>query len=99
MEETILNYRKICKQVLDFDNAIRFAGVAAVDGNIVAAEYRKGLTPLLTMKDAETSIMQSLIRRGIRKTLQAKLGRTIFAFTEYEKVKRATFVMYDITTA
>lgn len=74
---------------------IRFAGVATLEGEIAAAEYREGLKPLLTVHESELSIMHSLIRTNMRKTFEPKLGKTIYSFTEYENVKRATIVMYS----
>lgn len=74
---------------------IRFARVATLDGKIVAAEYREGVTLLLSTQESELSIMQSLIRMNIRKTLEPKLSKTIYSFTEYKNVKRATIVIYD----
>lgn len=91
-----MNYISLCLGILDLDNAIRFAGIASIDnGTILAAEYRLGVKPLLTIKESELSIMQSLIRMSTRKTLEQKLGKTVYATAFYEKVKRATIVMYN----
>jgi len=42
--------------------------------------------------------MQSLIKINMNKTLEPKLGKTIYTFAEYQKVKRATFVLYSRQT-
>ena len=39
--------------------------------------------------------MQSIIRMGTRKVLEEKVGKTIYAFALYEKVKRATMPLGD----
>jgi hypothetical protein len=94
-----VNYISLCLNILELDNAIRFAGVASFDnGNILAAEYKRGVTPLLSIKESELSIVQSLIRMGTRKTLEEKLGKTIYSLTVYQKIKRATIVMYNEST-
>lgn len=85
----------VCKKIIALDNTIRFAGVASTKGKILAAEYREGLTPLLSRADSELSIMQSVIRMGTRMTLEEKLGKTIYTFTVYQKVKRASIMTYD----
>jgi hypothetical protein len=90
-----LNYREMCVGILELDRGIRFAGIATMEGKIVAAEYRDGLEPLLTKEESELSIMQSLIRMSTRRTLEAKLGKTIYAFAVYQKIKRATIMMYN----
>ncbi len=81
---------ELCSRVLALDSSIRFAGLANMFGKIVASEYRKGIMPLLTKEESELSVTQSILRMGTRSTLEAKLGRTIFAFAMYERVKRAT---------
>jgi hypothetical protein len=89
-----MNSLSICSAILELDNAIRFAGIASqVSGKILAAKYREGVTPHLTIKESELSIMQSLIRMSTRKALEQKLGNTIYSATVYEKVKRASIVI------
>ncbi len=78
----------LCKKILSIDKGIRFAGVTDKSGQMVAYEYRKGLTPLLTRQESEQSAVQSIIRMSTRKTLENKLGNTIYAMAVYEKVKR-----------
>lgn len=87
-------YGMLCKQILALDHTIRFAGVADRFGKIIAYQYREGLLPLLDTKDSERSIMQSAIRMSTRRTLEEKLGKTVYAFTMYEKVKRVTIPMH-----
>lgn len=81
-----------CREILCLDAGIRFAGVADRIGRLVAAEYRPDLKkkPLLTKEESELSAIQSILRMGTRATLEGKLGRVVYAFTQYEKVKRAT---------
>ena len=89
-----MNFLSICSAILDLDHAIRFAGIASQSsGKILAAKYREGVRPHLTMKESELSVMQSLIRMSMRKTFEQKLGKPIYSATVYEKVKRATIVM------
>jgi hypothetical protein len=86
---------KICGEVLELEEEIRFAGIATRFGKVVASIYRGGLDPLLTSKESELSVTQSIIRMGTRQTLEQKLGKTVYAFAMYEKVKRATIPMRD----
>ena len=82
--------KDLCKQILEFDKTIRFAGIADKFGKIVMAGYRKGSVPLLSKEESVLSFMQTSIRMGTRKTMQAKLGKIVYAFALYEKVKRVT---------
>lgn len=90
-----MNCRNLCQQILTLDNAIRFAGTASTKGKILAAEYRKGLSPLLTPEESEFSVIQSVIRMGTRQALEEKLGKVIYAFASYQKVKRTSILTYD----
>jgi hypothetical protein len=85
-----LSEQDLCKQILELDKTIRFAGIASIQGKLIAQEYRSGLRSLLTKEESELSVIQSIIRMGTRKTLEEKVGKTIYAFALYEKVKRAT---------
>lgn len=90
-----VNAAKVCSEVLDLDEGIRFVGIATRFGKVVASVYKEGLEPLLTRQESELSVTQSIIRMGTRQTLEQKLGKTIYAFAMYEKVKRATIPMRD----
>lgn len=94
--EVSMNADDLCGEILDLDNTIRFAGVATRFGKVVATVYRPGLDPLLTEHESELSVTQSIIRMGTRQTLEQKLGKTIYAFAMYEKVKRATLPLRDV---
>ena len=87
--------RNLCKQILQLDKTIRFVGIASIEGKLIAQEYREGLQSFLTKEESELSVMQSIIRMGTRKVLEEKVGKTIYAFALYEKVKRATMPLGD----
>jgi hypothetical protein len=90
-----ISFKDFCNQILDLDETIRFAGIADMQGKIATQSYREGMTPLLTKEESELSALQSIIRMGTRQTLEEKIGKTIYAFALYEKVKRATIPIYD----
>ena len=87
--------RNLCKQILQLDKTIRFVGIASIEGKLVAQEYREGVQSFLTKEESELSVLQSIIRTGTRKVLEEKVGKTIYAFALYEKVKRATMPLGD----
>lgn len=88
----------ICNEILEIDNCIRFAGFANNMGKIIAAQYRgesvlverESGCSLLTKEELELSAIESVLRMVTRKDMIAKLGKPIYSFTLYEKVKRAT---------
>jgi hypothetical protein len=87
--------RNLCKQILQLDKTIRFVGIAGIEGKLIAQEYREGVQSFLTKEESELSALQSIIRMGTRKVLEEKVGKTIYAFALYEKVKRASMPLDD----
>jgi len=61
--------------------------------NQIISRYRAGLTPLLTPKEIEMYAMQSVLRMNTRKDYESKLGKPIYSFTLYEKLKRVTVTL------
>lgn len=81
---------EFCRGILDIDKKIRFAGVASNHGRLIGYAYRKDLRPLLTKEESEISVVQSFIRMDSRVKLEHKLGKTVYAYALYDKVKRVT---------
>jgi hypothetical protein len=79
---------RACQSILELDKAIRFAGIASMDGDMIVTKYREGLTPLLTREETSDSVIHSVARMKNRRVMEDKLGKTIFTITFYEKVKR-----------
>jgi hypothetical protein len=94
----VTNLSSLCKHLLQADNSIRFAGIANKFGSKTVSEYRKGLVPLLTESELVLSTIESVIRMNTRRgeiDVELKLGKPIYSFTLYEKVKRMTFLLDD----
>ena len=85
-----IDVHNLCKQIIELDSAIRFAGIPNKFGKQIVVEYRKGLTPLLTDTESELYAIESVMRMNTRKDFESKLGKPIYSFTLYEKLKRTT---------
>jgi hypothetical protein len=85
----------ICLSVLELDSGIRFAAIVSSKGKILAAEFREGTKPLLSLQESELSVMQSLIRMSIRRTLESRLGMKIHVVAVYQKVNRAKISLFN----
>src|SRR5215813_14393175 len=90
----------ICNQILEIDKSIRFAAFVNNMGTIIAAQHREALSvekekeqSLLTKDELELSAIESVLRMVTRKDMISKLGKPIYSFTLYEKVKRATILL------
>ena len=82
-------FEDVCQNIVDLDKMIRFAGIVNMRRTIVSAKYRAGLVPLLTQEETIESVEHSVLRMSSRRLMEAKLGKTIYSITFYEKVKRA----------
>lgn len=79
-----------CQRILEIDKNIRFADIAGNNGRLISFAYRKDPKPLLTKYESEVSALQSFMRMNMRATFEPKLGRTLYAYALYGKVKRET---------
>jgi hypothetical protein len=62
-------------------------------GNQIISRYRSGLTPLLTPQEIEMYAIQTVLRMNTRKDYESKLGKPIYSFTLYQKLKRVTVTL------
>jgi hypothetical protein len=87
---TAPDLHNICKKIIELDSSIRFAGIPNKFGKQIVVEYRKGLAPLLTDSESELYAIETVIRMNTRRDFESKLGKPVYSFTLYEKIKRAT---------
>ena len=80
----------VCKRIIELDDNIRFVGIPNKFGKQIVVEYRKGLDPLLTDSESELYAIETVIRMNTRKDFESKLGKPVYSFTLYEKLKRVT---------
>ena len=86
-------FEEFCELILGVDESIRFVGIAALNGAILAMKYRANLIPLLTQEETASAVKYSVWRVESRRVLEEKIGRTLYVIATYEKVKRATIPM------
>ena len=83
----------LCNRILESDRYIRFVGISNKMGNQIISRYRSGLTPLLTPQEIEMYALQSVLRMNTRRDYESKLGKPIYSFTLYQKLKRVTITL------
>jgi hypothetical protein len=93
MNEDEQRLDSICIKIIESDKAIRFVGISNKMGNQIISRYRSGLTPLLTPNEIEMYAMQTILRMNTRKDFELKLGKSLYSFTVYQKVKRVTITL------
>jgi hypothetical protein len=82
--------RRLCNQMLQSDSSVRFVGIPNKMGRQIVSSYRYGLILLLTPQEIEMFAIESVLRMNTRKDFESKLGKPIYSFTLYEKIKRTT---------
>jgi hypothetical protein len=83
----------LCNCILESDNTIRFVGIPNKMGKQIVSSYRAGLVPLLTPQELEMFAIESVLRMNTRKDFESKLGKPIYSFTLYQKIKRVTIAL------
>jgi hypothetical protein len=81
---------KICDEIVELDGSIRFAAIANNMGKLVAAKFKPGVKALLSKEEIEDNIIKAVLRMKTREDYEQKLGKTIYTFALYDKVKRAS---------
>ena len=90
-----MDYGKLCKEILDLDSKIRFAGVCDDTGETKFGGQREGVKNLLSSEETKRSNLQALARWALRNALSPKVGKGKYAMAEYEKIKRITIPLDD----
>lgn len=85
------SYDKLCDQIFEIDPSIRFAGVLDRMGGLVAGGMRKGIKPIESGPDAARFYLEFALRNAMRHDSDPEFGRVLYAFSEREKIKFATF--------
>ena len=89
-----MDFEKFCSDVMNIHKDIRFAMVIR-NGRKVSGGYNKGVNNIIDDEDLQMSIFYAAQRWETRKNLEHKIGKTKYAMSEYETVKRITFPVDD----
>ena len=79
-----------CRNVIDIDRSIRWAGIVNKNGVILSQQRRPGVQLLLTEEENEEYAATAIARQRTRGKFEGKIGKMQYAFGRYEKLHRAT---------
>ena len=91
----MVDYSRLCKDILNLDLKVRYAGVCDETGETKYGGQREGTKSLLSPEETKKSNLQALARWGLRNSLYPKIGKGKYAMAEYEKLKRITFPLEE----
>ena len=89
------NFQLLCDNVFSLSPSIRFAGVINKMGRLIAGGMRHGLESLENKDDSLKLFVQFALRSRLRKDYDYVFGKSIYNFTEREKIKLASFPLDD----
>jgi hypothetical protein len=84
-------FEKICKDIFELSPNIRSAAVIDKMGKLVAGGMRKGIKPMEHIEDTQKLYVEFALRSVMREDFDIEFGKTIYSFSEREKIKLASF--------
>ena len=90
-----MDYQKVCSQIVELDENVRFAGILGKDGRLKGEKYNKNRKMLLSESEAKMSMHYAFDRWEKRKHLSHKIGNERYSMTLYDKVKQFSIPLND----
>ena len=85
-----MNYGKLCGELLDYNDKIRYVGVYNSFSGEVYEKMQNGIERHFDKDQTKKSMTQAIMRWKTRKQFSSEIGDPEFAMTRYEKVNRVT---------
>jgi hypothetical protein len=87
--------QKLCDAIFALNPNIRFAGVVNNMGTLVAGGMRQNVKSMEDKGDSSKLYLESALRSEMRKDFDTEFGKTIYSFSEREKIKIASFPLQN----
>src|SRR3954470_19521571 len=87
--------QKLCDAIFALNPNIRFAGIVNKMGTLIAGGMRQSIKSMEDKGDSSKLYLESAIRSEMRKDFDKEFGKTIYSFSEREKIKVASFPLQD----
>jgi hypothetical protein len=87
--------QKICNDIFALNPNIRFAGIVNKMGTLIAGGMRQSIKPMENEVDSSKLYLESALRSEMRKDFDKEFGKTIYSFSEREKIKIASFPLHN----
>ena len=85
-----MDYGKLCSELLESNEKIRYVGVYNSFSGDVYEKMQNGITRHFDKDQTKKSMTQAIMRWKTRKQFSAEIGEPEFAMTKYQKVNRVT---------
>jgi hypothetical protein len=94
-DDSHLKFDKICDDIFALSTAIRSAIVIDKMGRHVAGGMRKGIRSMEEKDDSQKLYVQFALRSVMREDFDEQFGKTVYSFSERERIKLASFPLDD----
>jgi hypothetical protein len=84
-------FEKLCDDIFALSPSIRSAAVIDKIGKLVAGGMRQGIKSLEDKEDSQKLYVEFALRSVMREDFDEEFGKTIYSFSEREKIKLASF--------
>ena len=84
-------FKKLCNDIFALSTNIRFAGVIDKMGKLIAGGMREGIKSMEDTEDTLKLYVEFALRSVMREEFDKEFGKTIYSFSEREKIKLASF--------
>jgi len=81
-----MGYEELCKNILELDSKIRFAGVVSTQGILINNMNQEGVEQYLSKDELNMSIHYSKLAWEKSKNLSHKIGNETASAVEFDKV-------------
>ncbi len=91
MPESYLNFEKLSNDIFSLSSDIRSVIVIDKMGKLVAGGMRQGVTSMEEKENSQKLYVEFALRSVMREEFDKEFGKTIYSFSEREKIKLASF--------
>jgi len=91
MPERYLNFEKLSNDIFSLSSDIRSVIVIDKMGKLVAGGMRQGVTSMEEKENSQKLYVEFALRSVMREEFDKEFGKTIYSFSEREKIKLASF--------
>jgi hypothetical protein len=95
MSDRYHNFEKLCNDIFALSSTIRSAVVIDKIGKLVAGGMRQGIRSMEDKEDSQKLYVEFALRSVMREEFDKEFGKTIYSFSEREKIKLASFPLND----
>jgi hypothetical protein len=85
------SFEQLCDNIFALSSNIRFVGIISGMGDLVAGGMREGVQSMEDRENSSKLYLEFLLRSEMRKDQDAEFGKTVYSFSEREKIKFAVF--------